>query len=130
MSGVTPKEYAKHLADERKRTGQLLSSEIGRTQFFLNETTVLKILSIIGLLNLAGSVVWIFPGAFFWGDFYCLGASGNNWDHCDGGTVGVWAKGIFTSLILFIGSVSVYYSAMLLENLIGIRKNTEKKETE
>ena len=57
MSGVTPKEYAKHLADERKRTGQLLSSEIGRTQFFLNETTVLKILSIIGLLNLAGSVV-------------------------------------------------------------------------
>jgi hypothetical protein len=119
MRGVKPAEYAKHLSSER-----------GRTEFYLNETTVLKTLSGIGAFSLLLSVLWIFPGAFFWGDLYCAGGSGNYWDMCDGGTVGIWVDGIFTALIIFIGGVSVYYSAMLLENLIGIRRNTEKKETE
>lgn len=115
MSGVKPAEYL---------------SENDRTEFYLSETKVLKILSGTGLLNLAASVLWIFPGAFRWGDLYCVGASGNNWQYCDGGTVGIWLDGISTSLIFFLAGVGFYYSAMLLENVMAIRNNAEKKETE
>ena len=116
MSGVKPAEYLR---------------ENNPTEFYLSETKVLKILSGIGAFSLLLSVLWIFPGAFFfWGDLYCTGASGTYWSMCDGGTFGIWVDGIFTSLIIFIGGVSVYYLAMLLDNLIVIRKNTEKKKTE
>jgi hypothetical protein len=38
--------------------------------------------------------------------------------------------GFLTVTYFFLSGIGLYYSAMLLENVIAIRNNTEKKETE
>ena len=60
MRGAKPAEYAKHLSSER-----------GRTEFYLNETTVLKTLSRLGGLFLVVATLLIFPGMFYWSDLFC-----------------------------------------------------------
>jgi|TARA_B110000114_G_scaffold152051_1_gene163570 hypothetical protein len=116
MRGVKPAEYAKHLL-----------SEGGRTEFLLNETTVLKTLSRLGGLFLVVATLLIFPGMFYWSDLFCDTSS---WDYCRAGTMSILEGGFLTVTYFFLSGIGLYYSAMLLENVIAIRNNTEKKETE
>ncbi|MBT7625376.1 MAG: hypothetical protein HN589_03760 [Proteobacteria bacterium] len=104
-------------------------SQGGRIEFYLDERTVLKILSRLGFSSLVIGVLNFFPGIYFWGDWYCTGATGKYWDMCSGGTVGMWGSGLLSTFYFFGTSIGLYYSAMLLENLIGIRDNTEKENT-
>ena len=116
MRGVKPAEYAKYLG----KYG-------GRTEFLLNETTVLKTLSRLGGLFLVVATLFIFPGMFYWSDLFCDTSS---WDSCRAGTMSILEGGFLTVTYFFLSGIGLYYSAMLLENVIAIRNNTEKKETE
>ena len=116
MRGVKPAEYAKYLGQYG-----------GRTEFSLNETTVLKTLSRLGGLFLVVATLFIFPGMFYWSDLFCDTSS---WDYCRAGTMSILEGGFLTVTYFFLSDIGLYYSAMLLENVIAIRNNTEKKETE